>query len=391
MMNNKNKQVKATILNVIPDERLGGPQLRVLQVAKLLKERGFRSIIAMPEGDKIFASLLNEASIPYYQVKNFKRIQPTLNPIAHIKWLLFFIPGVLSLAGLIRKNRVDIVHVNGHVYLQGPLAAKFSGAKLIWHLNDTRTHKLIRILLLPFLHLLANKIAVAAQAVNQRYFGNGTFAEKNILLYPPVDTTRFHPAYNVKGIRNDLGLEEQNRIIGTIGNINPCKGYEFFFPAAKLIKEDFPKARFLVVGKELDTQRKYWQRLHAMIKELQIEDDIILTGYRADIPELLNVVDVFVLASVFEAAPIVILEAMACARPIVATRVGGIPEMVIDGETGILVPSKDPRAISEAVLYLLNHPKEAKEMGLKGRQHVIDHFNLAICAKKHEEIYKAVI
>ena len=145
------------------------------------------------------------------------------------------------------------------------------------------------------------------------------------------------------------------------------------------------------MGKRLETQEKYWQRLHTLIVDLEIEGDIILAGYRADIPEVMNAMDIFVLASVLEAAPIVVLEAMACAKPVIATRVGGVPELVIDGETGILVPPKQPEAIAKAVLYLLNHPKKAGETGLKGRQRVTDHFNLAMCAQRHEEIYNMVL
>lgn len=346
----------------------------------------------MPEGDKTFAKLLHESGIPYYQVKNFKRIQPTLNPIAHIKWFLFFIPGVVSLARLVRSSEADIVHACVlPVYLQGPLAAKLSGAKLVWNLDDTHIPKWIKALLIPFFRFLPDKLVVGSEAVNRHYFGNGTLAGETVVLYPPVDTSKFHPADNVEECRRESRLKSGDKVVGIVGNINPAKGYEYFFSAAKLVKQAFPQAKFLVVGKRLRTQEKYWQRLQTLIADLQIEDDIILAGYREDMPGVMNTIDVFVLTSVFEASPIVVMEAMACAKPVVATRVGGVPEIVVDGETGILVPPKEPEAISEAVLYLLNHPEGAKEMGLKGRQRMIEHFDLPICARKHEEIYRMVL
>jgi len=391
-MNNERKQIKAIILHVIPDERLGGPQQLVLQVAKRLKERGFRSMVAMPKGDKTFASLLNEAGIQYYQVKNFKRIQPTLNPIVHVKCFFFFIPCVVSLVRLIRRNKVNIVHTGvSSIYLQGPFAAKLSGAKLVWYLQGIGTPKLLRNAMLPFFYLLPNKVVGVSKAVGKYNLGNSSLAKRMSVLYPPVDTSRFSPDNNVEEYRRELGLKSRAKLVGTVGNINPGKGYEYFFPAAKFVKEAFPKVKFLVVGKRLETQEKYWQRLHTLIADLQIEDDIILAGYRADMPEVMNAMDIFVLASVIEGAPLVVLEAMACARPVVATKVGGVPELVIDGKTGILVPPKQPEAIAKAVLYLLNHPKEAMEMGLRGRQRVIDHFDLTICAYRHEEIYNMVL
>jgi len=392
IMDNERKQIKAIILNVIPDERLGGPQQRVLQVAKRLKERGFTSIVAMPEGDKTFADILDDADIPYYQVRNFKRLPRPSDPLAIIRWLSYFIPCIVSLVRLIRRNKVDIVHVNGIMNIQVSLATKLSGAKLVWHLNDVRNPKLLKPILLPLLYFLPNRVATASEVVHRNYFGEGKNSVNNsTILYPPVDTTKFHPGYNVEGIRNELRLKGQDKIVGTVGNINPAKGYEYFFSAARFVKEAFPEVKFLVVGKRLETQEKYWQRLHTLIVDLEIKDDIILAGYRADIPEVTNAMDIFVLASVLEAAPIVVLEAMACAKPVIATRVGGVPELVIDGETGILVPPKQPEAIAKAVLYLLNHPKEAGEMGLKGRQRVTDHFNLAMCAQRHEEIYNTVL
>ncbi|MBA7541926.1 D-inositol-3-phosphate glycosyltransferase [subsurface metagenome] len=391
-MFNSSRQSKVKVLHIIPDERLGGPQQRVLQVAKRLKEEGFISIVAMPEGDKTFANLLDESDIPYYQVKNFKRLQPTLNPLVHIKWLLFFIPGMLSLTGLMKGNKVNIVHVNGHMYLQGPLAAKLSGAKLVWHLNDVATPKVIRIFLLPFLYFMPDRIAVSSKAVARYDFGeNSAYANNAALLYPPVDTSRFHPNYDVKEYQREFGLKGSDKVVGIVGNINPTKGYEHFFLAAKMIKEELSSVKFLVVGKRLETAERYWQRLQLLIDDLGIRDQVILTGGRTDIPQVMNVIDIFVLASLSEAAPIVVLEAMSCAKPVVATSVGGVPEVVINGENGILVSPKDPKAIAEAVLYLLNHQREAKQIGLNGRRRAMEYFDIKKCAQKYRDLYESLV
>ena len=390
-MDNKRKQIKAIILNVIPDERLGGPQQRVLQVAKRLKEHGFSSIVAMPKGDKTFADILDDADIPYYQVRNFKRLPRPSDLLGIMRWLLYFIPCIVSLVRLIRRNKVDIVHVNGIMNVQVSLATKLSGAKLVWHLNDVRNPKLLKPILLPLLYILPDKLVGTSEAVGRCYLGNGSLAREMVVLYPPVDTSKFHPNSNIEEYRREFGLKPDEKVIGIVGNINPVKGYEYFFSAARFVKEAFPKVKFLVVGKRLETQEKYWHQLHTLIVDIQIEDDIILAGYRADIPELVNSMDIFVSASVFESASMVVMEALACARPIVATQVGGVPELVMDGETGILIPPKDPKAISKAVLYLLNHPEEAREMGLRGRQRMIGYFDLAICAQRHEEIYNMLL
>jgi glycosyltransferase involved in cell wall biosynthesis len=101
--------------------------------------------------------------------------------------------------------------------------------------------------------------------------------------------------------------------------------------------------------------------------------------------------DVFILSSLIEASPVALLEAMSCARPVVATQVGGIPELVLDGKTGILVPPKNPDALAKATLDLLTHTEKAKDMGLQGRQWVKENFDITICAEKHRQIYEHIL
>ena len=358
------------VLHVIPDERIGGPQLQTLQVASGFKRDVFINSIAMPAGDKTFTRLLDEAGIPYYQVSNFKRLPRISNLSGIVKWFFYFIPCIVSLVKLIRRNKVDIVHVDGSMSLQVPLAAKLSGAKLVWQLNDVLTPKLIRIILFPFLCLLPDKVISIAKAVESYFFVSKAF-DKNTIIYGPVDTKKFHPDYNGMKCGSEFGLSAGDRVVGTVANISPVKGYEYFFPAVSMINRACPGVKFLVVGKKWETQKKYLQKLQTLIDNLEIGEELIFTGQRLDIPEMMNLMDIFVLPSVSEAAGLVVAEAMACARPVVATRVGGVPELVINGETGILVPPRDPKAIAEAVLYLLNNPEEAREMGLKGRSRAV--------------------
>lgn len=392
MRSSSKRRIKTKVLYVIPQEALGGPQWRVLQVAKRLKEEGFTSIVAMPEGDKTFANLLNESGISYYQVKNFKKLQrPSLNPFMHLRWFAFFIPGILSLMRLIKVNKVDIVLTSGFPgYLQGPLAARLSGVKLVWHLDGFTTPKLLKWLLFPLFHLLPNRVAVSSKAIEEYYFGNNIPSRGVSLLYPPIDTNKFHPDFYFEEYRKYFGLKESERVVGIVGNINPDKGYEYFFSAVKLIKDSFPNVKFIAVGLTPKTQKRYWERLQALIVDLTIEEDLILTGARTDIAEIVNTMDIFVLSSVTEGAGTVLLEAMACGKPVVATNVGGVPEIIIDGETGILVPPKDSKAIAGAVLYLLNHPEEAKEMGLKGRKRVIEHFEVEKCVERYREMFQSI-
>ena len=378
------------VLLISPDERMmGGGKFRALEVAKGLKEDGIKVTIAMPHGrDKAFANLLQDSGIPHHQVRFFKRLHPISHLVANVSWLTFFIPGVVALSRLIKVNRADIVHVNGGTCLQGALAAKLARVKLVWHLNDAHLPKLIKMVLSPALRFLPDKVVLSAMGIRDYYFGDRKVVPKEIeVLYAPVDTRKFHLGYDVHKYRAEFRLADSEKVVGVVANFSPAKGYEHFLPAAKMVREAYPGVKFLLVGRMMETQKKYWQLIQQLIRQLGMEQDIVLTGHRSDIPEIMNLIDIFSLPSVSEACPIVVLEAMACGKPVVASNVGGVPELIVDGQTGILVPPRDPEAMAKAVLYLLDHPDKAKEIGLKAREHVIRHFDIEKCVARHKELY----
>ncbi len=381
-----------TVLNVVPLDMIAGPTQRILQVAKGLKLHGMRTIVVMPTGDRGFSKLLNEAGIASYQLGSFKKLPPPANLFAVFIWLCCFFPCVFSLIKLIRKESVDIVQVNGSLNVQVALAAKLSGTKLVWYLNDILSPRLLKPVILPLFYTWPDRIVGAAEFVRHIFLGNGRLAKRMTVLYPPIDTAMFRPlnASATVGCKERLGFKADDTVVGIVGNINPDKGYEYFFPAVKIVKDSVPHAKFLVVGRVLETQEKYWQCLSAMIADLQIKDSVIMAGFQSNISDVMNALDIFVLASVREAAPIVVMEAMACARPVVATRVGGVPELVTDGETGVLVPARDPEALAEAVIDLLNNLEKNLGMGAKGRSRVEEFFDLSTCIQKHEQLYRSI-
>jgi len=377
---------KITVLNVLMDERLGGPQIRVLQVAKSLRQYQIETIVCLPNGKCEFTQLLENEGIRYQQL-NLKRLRATLNPLVHLAWLFWLIPNVISLLRLIKKFQVDIVHNNGIRHLQAPWAAKLSGANLVWHLNDINTPKVLKKLFLPFLYILADQIAVASEGVAESYFLGRKFNRRICTLYAPVDTSKFQPGRASVQLKSQFDLKQPEAIVGIIANFNPVKGFEYFIHATAIIKNKRSNVKFIIVGSKLDTATKYYKKILSLVEQLQLETNIIFTGFRHDIPEIMNLMDIYVLSSVAEACPVVVLEAMASGKPVVGTNVGGVAEQIVDGETGILVPPKNPGAIADAVLYLLDHPEKARQMGFNGREHVKKYFSLEKCVEKHRELY----
>jgi glycosyltransferase involved in cell wall biosynthesis len=131
--------------------------------------------------------------------------------------------------------------------------------------------------------------------------------------------------------------------------------------------------------------------MEAKAKAMQLSEDVIFTGIRQDVPNILGLLDVFVLPSLWEGLPIALLEAMAAGLPVVATAVGGTPEVVVEGETGFLVPPRDPEALAEAILRLLREPDLRRRMGEAGRKRVAEHFSVEQMVQKTEALYEHLL
>jgi len=379
------------ILNVLFEERVGGPQLRVLQVAQQLKERGYETIVALPKGDPHFARLLERASIPFYEF-DLVRLRRSLDLRLHLRFAARFGSNVAGLRSLIRQEEIGIVHTNGLMNLQAALAARLEGAPLVWHINDVFTPPFLRAFLVPLVRRWASRIAVASRAVADCCFRDRSAVEDRLqLLYAPVDVREFHPGLSGASVRQEFGIASDAPVIGLVANVCPGKGHEYFLDAASLIQRRYPRAKFLVVGGKLENRCEFWDALQEQTARLQLERDVVFTGRRSDVPQLLRAMTVCVQASESEACPMAVLEASACGLPVVATNVGGTAEIVDRGVTGILIEPREPAQIARAVLRLLDSPGEARQMGLAGAERMRERFSLERCVETHARMYDAVL
>jgi glycosyltransferase involved in cell wall biosynthesis len=162
------------------------------------------------------------------------------------------------------------------------------------------------------------------------------------------------------------------------------KGHRLFLEAAQKVLTQLHAIRFLVVG-----DGALRNELEAFSKDLGVEDNVIFCGYRDDIPEILAGSNILVSASLAEHFGRVIIEAMAMAKPVVGTRAGGVPEIVIDGQTGILIEPTSSEEMAQAILSLLADPRHAREMGVAGLNRVRDCFSIEKHTREIEEIYKS--
>ena len=279
------------------------------------------------------------------------------------------------LVGLLRREKIDAVvtvGTGGDKMFWGRLAGWWAGVPVICsalHSTGLPDHvELPNRLLAPVTDAF---IAVARPHARYLAEREGCPAVKVRVIPNGVDVERFKPRPPDPRLREELGIPEGSPVAGIVAALRPEKNHALFLEAARLVRQEVPSARFLVVGDGVEREK-----LEERAGELGISDAVRFLGTRHDIPEVLSLLDVFVLTSHMEANPVSILEALACGKPVVATAVGSVPETVLEGETGYLAEPGNARQIAERVISLFRDPARAAEMGRTGRRNVVEHWSL---------------
>lgn len=202
-----------------------------------------------------------------------------------------------------------------------------------------------------------------------------------------VDVARFEHA--AASTREDLGLRQGGSVIGVVCRlVEPKKGLTILLQALGELgrRHGRPPCQLVVIG---DGPAR--RELEQLRDQLGLSSWVVFVGERRDIPQILRSLDMFVLPSLYEGFGIAILEAMAAGKPVIATRVGGIPEFVVSGETGILVEPGDDRALADAIERLLADPEQAKQMGMRGHDRVLRRYGISDVVRRHEQVYESCL
>lgn len=199
-----------------------------------------------------------------------------------------------------------------------------------------------------------------------------------------VDCDRFHPSVDGSSIRRELGISTRTPVAGIVAALRPEKNHALLLDAFAAVRQSVPDAALLIVGDGPERPA-----LEAQIARLGLADSVHLLGTRSDIPQLLAAMDVFVLTSRMEANPVSILEAMATGKPVVAPRVGSIPQSVIDGETGYLSEPNDPQTTADRLVELFLHPARARAFGAAGRQLVESRWSLEAMVEGYQSLIES--
>lgn len=190
-------------------------------------------------------------------------------------------------------------------------------------------------------------------------------------------------------LRAELGIGPKQPVIGVVATLRPQKALDVLLRTSARLRERFPELRVLIVGAAEEPGEDV--RLHRIAAELDLERTVFFLGDRRDVYGLLGIFDVAVLSSDFEGSPLSVLEYMNVAKPVVATRVGGVPDIVVDGETGLLVEPQDPEALAVAIGTLLSDPELAARMGEAGRTRCRREFSIEATARRVGDLYEELL
>jgi len=307
----------------------------------------------------------------------------------------------LRLARSLRRDRIQILHTyNFYANVFAIPAAWLAGvAVIVASIRETGAYLTpMQKRVQKFVCRYADCVLVNADAVKQWLVAQGYRREQIVVIRNGIDLSRFGTRNGSGQLRQELGLPARAPLVAVLARLNQMKGIEYFLEAAAVIAGRCPDARFLIVGSNLiprdDTAVEdvaYRRELESSVVRLGLDGRVVFTGMRLDVPEILSALSVSVLPSLSEGLSNTLLESMAAGVPVVATRVGGNPEVVEEGVTGLLVPPRDPAALAKAICQLLENPELASRFGQAGRQRVAKLFSLEKMVRETEQLYLALL
>ncbi len=294
----------------------------------------------------------------------------------------------------IDETKPDIVHLNNSYAANHDwvLACKRRGIKIIAHDRGTRPPASLQTRF--FVRFLDAVISVSDSYL-EYVTGQKLKPKRACRVYNGLDVTKFDGLYSPEQkeeLRCEFNVGKDDLLIGMVGNIDYWKGQLVLVKATALVVEKFDNVKVVLVGKTAKGAEKYEEEIKACIEAYGLEDKVALSGYRQDVPALLNAFDIFVHASV-EPEPFgrVILEAMIMKKPIIATNSGGTPEQIVDGESGLLVPMNDEQAMADAILTYVNDMEKARQFGVNAWRRIKEKFSIRQMVEGVEKIYREIL
>lgn len=298
---------------------------------------------------------------------------------------------LLHLRAFFQKERPDIVHFNDPCLI-GIIAARIASVpvSLMTHhtpeLNRKYNFKGRFIEKIAFRYCGLNVIFLSEDNRQIGIKKDKIAQERSFVICHGLPPERFSKRYDKKEIYNEFLIDEGCHIVGNVARLSPQKGQRYLIEAALIVKEKVKSVKFFIVGDgELDSELK------TEVREKGLGDYFVFTGYRNDVCRLLSAFEFLVLPSLFEGFPFAVIEAFGMGIPVIATAVGGMRSLIINTETGLLIPPRNPGALAEAIIWMLGHQQESREMGLAGQRRFLELFTQEKMVKNTEELYESLL
>lgn len=364
-----------TLLDVLTE--LGGAEQIALNIAVGLDPDRFESIVCAsrfaPDGEapdqRVVAERVRRAGVRLLCLGR----SSTLDVAA---WR--------PLVSVLRQGRTDVLHAHmlgSNVW--GTILGRLAGVPVVvahehgW--GAEQPPQLRRLLDREVVGRGASAFVAVSRTTRQQMIDVAGVRARDIVVIP----NGIAPPVPAPSLRDELAIPESAPVIGTVAVLRPEKALDVLLRAAARVRARFPDLRVLIVGDGAERTR-----LEALVEELGVDDAVLLPGFRRDIPRVLATLDAAVFSSTSEGSPLAIMEAMASGRPIVATRVGGVPDLVDDGVEGLLVQPGDAGALADAVVRVLERREEAADMGRRAQARCRRECTVDVMVRRVEALYE---
>ncbi len=379
------------VLSIMHYPAYNGPINTALLIQPVIEKDNIDILTLIPSGSDNLEQFFEHRRVPYRSEK-LSRLRTTLNPLVQIRLMGSFISDIQRLRRLIKEIAVDVVLINGMENPHGAIAAKLEGKRVVGQILGLGIPRFARSLVGIWSRLLCDVVMMPGREI-YKYFPGLSSPENCVFFFPPVDTERYSYSSHDTRYAEGIGVDLNRPVVGTIGNINPAKDYETFIVAAREIIDALPGCQFVIKGNVLDSQQELFKRLKCLVSDLgmNVGEDIFFVQDDEDSTKVLSLMDIYVQSSIGEGISTALLEAMAMARPVVATNVGATSEAVDAGETGLLVDAGDPLALADSVTRL--HMDVDLKIYISGnaREFVMKYASVDSCVKAHCDAIRMVI
>jgi len=351
-----------TVLFVHGITEIGGAERELLVMLERLPRRGYRPIVVCPDGGPLAQELVRLG------------VETRLAPMPPWRKLFVYLKrpaAVRALRDVIAAVRPTLIHVNDIWWVPQTFRAiaGLPAVPIVAHVRqEIEPSKATRYELDK-----AALVLPVSRQIQRSLEAGGVRSERLQTLYSGLDMTRVMDQESGLDVRRRFGIPAEALVLGTVANLFARKGYEVVIEALPMIVKTSPVVHYLIVG---SGDADYEMRLRAMVRDLELESLVHFPGFQESVYPCLAAMDLYVHPALMEGFGIAVLEAMAMRKPVVATTTGGLPEIVQDGETGMLVPPGDADALAKAVSSLLQDPARCRRLGEAGRARVAAHFTV---------------